>query len=68
VRAATARPRAAVESAIRYGLEHGLLEYTSANGVCSFRFADSPSSLSVTEVARQAALHPGQRALPAESA
>ncbi len=53
VAAATHRPHAQVERAIRYGLDRGLLRYTARGGVCTWQFADSPESLSVTEIARR---------------
>ncbi|MEY4580236.1 MAG: hypothetical protein RL701_4939 [Pseudomonadota bacterium] len=52
VHAATKRPLNAVRAAVQFGLEQKLLAYTSQHGVCSFRFADSDTSLAVTESVR----------------
>lgn len=57
VHAATKRPPAAVQRAIRYALDHHVLTYSSEHGVCTFRFADSEPALHVTEAARTPALY-----------
>lgn len=59
---ATTRARDHVECAVRYGLAHGLMSYRSEAGVCSWRFADSPESLRVTELVRRAPVARMQRA------
>jgi radical SAM superfamily enzyme YgiQ (UPF0313 family) len=56
VHAATDRPQAAVEAALRHGLDRGWLRYSVADQRGSFTFADSEQALSVTEVARKPAL------------
>ncbi|MET0385677.1 MAG: radical SAM protein [Polyangiales bacterium] len=56
--AATGRPPQAVHDAISFGLDHGVLEYSSAHGVCTFRFAGSDESLSITEAVRAPARLP----------
>jgi anaerobic magnesium-protoporphyrin IX monomethyl ester cyclase len=63
---ATERPHDMVERAVRYGLDNDLLRYTSADGVCRWEFADSPQSLLVTEVVRQAPLRLEQLSEPAQ--
>ncbi|HEX7481544.1 MAG TPA: hypothetical protein VF331_27315, partial [Polyangiales bacterium] len=62
VSAATGRPRSVVQQALEHGLDQKLLRYSSASGVCSWRFADADASLLVTELVRRAPLLPAQRA------
>jgi radical SAM superfamily enzyme YgiQ (UPF0313 family) len=64
IHAATGRGLTAVEATLRHGLQHRVLEYSSEQGVCSFRFADSETSRSVTGAERSAPLHPTERARP----
>jgi radical SAM superfamily enzyme YgiQ (UPF0313 family) len=62
VSAATGRPPSVVRQALDHGLDQKLLHYSSAFGVCSWRFADADPSLLVTESIRRAPLLPAQRA------
>jgi anaerobic magnesium-protoporphyrin IX monomethyl ester cyclase len=55
VTAATGKPKSVVEKTLAHGLQHGILRYRSDEHLCTWQFADSDASLSVTEVARKPA-------------